>query len=279
MIITKEFIEKGATNGKGVTCNQFRVLGVGYPPMKGWKKSLIGKEISEDKAKTYLELKGVKAREFRKFQKGKRLKDKIHNLDMTILSYDVARDIKDMIKTKPINMTGLKYLDSFLSQIRDGQTLSDKQIDIVKRAEAYYPDKELICVEETYVYLALEKNENKNKSIVKIGYSKNPKRRIKDLQTANPGVKLIAYAHGSLRSEKRLHIMFSKYRTQREWFAFPMTKKETIETFNKAVAEVNGKNTVLSNYRDFLIRKWNVDYKPAKKEYKSFSMVEIPKYE
>ena len=60
MIITKEFIESGGTNGIGFTNEQLRVLGFSSPPGKGWKSELIGKEIPDEVAQKFVSMKGVK---------------------------------------------------------------------------------------------------------------------------------------------------------------------------------------------------------------------------
>ena len=51
MLITEELLRKGMTQGVGIKSIQARVLGLKYPLQKGWLKGLIGKEITEEKAK------------------------------------------------------------------------------------------------------------------------------------------------------------------------------------------------------------------------------------
>jgi hypothetical protein len=66
----------------------------------------------------------------------------------------------------------------------------------------------------TYVYII--KND-KNK--YKIGRSKNPSKRLKQLQTGNNSkLYLIATALGDIHLEKRLHKMFFYSREVGEWF-------------------------------------------------------------
>jgi hypothetical protein len=68
MILTREFIENGGslcginpvTGRKGYSWNkrQFEVIGVSYPPVKGWMDYLLGKEIPDEAAQLFLSLKG-----------------------------------------------------------------------------------------------------------------------------------------------------------------------------------------------------------------------------
>lgn len=54
---------------------------------------------------------------------------------------------------------------------------------------------------------------------VKIGYSCNPTKRVKDLQTACPHkLKLAGVKPGTQADEKIIHDMFSKDRLHGEWF-------------------------------------------------------------
>jgi hypothetical protein len=53
MKITKEFLKRGMSRKGGLNKYQFAVLGLKHPLRKGWQKRLIGKELSEDKAKCY----------------------------------------------------------------------------------------------------------------------------------------------------------------------------------------------------------------------------------
>ena len=56
---------------------------------------------------------------------------------------------------------------------------------------------------------------------VKIGYSTNVERRLKQLSTGNPNIlTVIALLGGDKRLEKELHFKFRHYRINREWFNF-----------------------------------------------------------
>lgn len=57
------------------------------------------------------------------------------------------------------------------------------------------------------------------KNVVKIGFSKNPKRRLKQLQTSNSNMLiLLGYLNGNKETEKFYHKLFGKYRLSGEWF-------------------------------------------------------------
>lgn len=48
MIITDEWITDNCSKSRGWTKKQLAALGVSWPPKSGWKKRVIGMEISEE---------------------------------------------------------------------------------------------------------------------------------------------------------------------------------------------------------------------------------------
>jgi len=44
--IDSEWIKKNCTKRKGYTKEQLKILGIKWPPIKGWKTKIINKEIS-----------------------------------------------------------------------------------------------------------------------------------------------------------------------------------------------------------------------------------------
>jgi hypothetical protein len=62
--LTENLIRAMATNGCGFTREQMDILGVGWPPPKGWIKRLIGTAIPEDTYSRLLAMKG-KGRKWR----------------------------------------------------------------------------------------------------------------------------------------------------------------------------------------------------------------------
>jgi hypothetical protein len=75
-----------------------------------------------------------------------------------------------------------------------------------------------------YTYLIQDCN-----GLIKIGQSKNVKKRIQQLQTAHgKKLKLLAYCLADKYLEKRLHRMFFFHRKQGEWFDCSSEIKTTI---------------------------------------------------
>ena len=53
MIITSDWLIKNKTSNGGYNKKQFDILGLQYPPQKGWKEKIIGKELCEEKVKEF----------------------------------------------------------------------------------------------------------------------------------------------------------------------------------------------------------------------------------
>lgn len=53
MKITNQWLMKNRTKHGGYTKLQLHLIGVAWPPLHGWKDSVIGKEITEDKKKAF----------------------------------------------------------------------------------------------------------------------------------------------------------------------------------------------------------------------------------
>ena len=64
------------------------------------------------------------------------------------------------------------------------------------------------------VYLATDAS-----GMYKIGTSRDPARRIREMRTGNPTVELIAYGTGTSTEEKFLHEMYAKQNIEGEWFS------------------------------------------------------------
>jgi hypothetical protein len=68
---------------------------------------------------------------------------------------------------------------------------------------------------------------------VKIGYSKNPKARLANMQTGSSSqLKIIALSPANQVEERKLHQQFDEYRVHREWFRFEGALREFIEKLN-----------------------------------------------
>lgn len=53
-VITRELIDQGRTDRGGWTATQINLLGLTWPPAKGWMDRVVGKEISEEDAGRFL---------------------------------------------------------------------------------------------------------------------------------------------------------------------------------------------------------------------------------
>lgn len=53
MIITKEWIEINATGSAAWTRAQLELLGVVWPPKKGWKSKAIGQPLADERAREF----------------------------------------------------------------------------------------------------------------------------------------------------------------------------------------------------------------------------------
>lgn len=71
--------------------------------------------------------------------------------------------------------------------------------------------------------------ENQQNSAYKIGFSENPEKRLKALQTSNPTkLKLVATLEGDQQLEKEFHKKFKDFRLLGEWFE---NKREILDSF------------------------------------------------
>lgn len=56
MDVTEKFLSAGASAASGYTRRQIELLGLDWPPPRGWKNTIIGAVISEDAAAKFLRL-------------------------------------------------------------------------------------------------------------------------------------------------------------------------------------------------------------------------------
>jgi len=66
MIITKDYLNKHKTNKGAYTRKQFQILGIGWPPGKGWERQIIGKELTIEEAELFEKAKNIKVENRRK---------------------------------------------------------------------------------------------------------------------------------------------------------------------------------------------------------------------
>jgi len=59
MRITEELLKRGTSRNGGWNKEQLEILGVSWPPIKGWKYRIIGQNISDKDAERFLKLRRV----------------------------------------------------------------------------------------------------------------------------------------------------------------------------------------------------------------------------
>jgi len=256
MIITNEFLESGMTNGIGISSAQLGLLGVGYPAMKGWKKRLVGTYIEKWKADLFLELKGYKGKEAHRKLTNARRKRRLKIAKEKNFEVSLVDTIRYKIKNAPLTVSGLNLLDKYLDKLESGQELTSGEADVVKTIEVTHRDRQGRGFYTGFVYLASSGKDKRGKTFVKIGYSANPKVRIKELTVASPNIKLLAYKKGSLKTERKLHRIFGGRRGKGEWFHFEETPSEVIAMFNETVDSLSLKDEPIYQRRKELLNKW-----------------------
>lgn len=59
MIINDDFIKSGMGDGGGLSKKQLAILGIEWPPPKGWKDKVIGRKISDEEADAFIKLRKI----------------------------------------------------------------------------------------------------------------------------------------------------------------------------------------------------------------------------
>ena len=97
---------------------------------------------------------------------------------------------------------------------------------------------------------------------VKIGYTENLSRRVKELQTASPQpLKVLLTIPGSRETEKALHSFFSSKRVNGEWLHYgSLNKVDTLANITEAADRkysdiTNLKELIDNSYHYFLLKK------------------------
>ncbi len=70
MKLTHSLIHSAGRSGVGFNYHQLKVLGIHWPPKKGWLSSLIGKDISDEQWKLIVAMKGKGRNERRRILDG-----------------------------------------------------------------------------------------------------------------------------------------------------------------------------------------------------------------
>lgn len=133
MIVTKEWLESGMKSGVGIKKSQCEILGLSYPPLKGWKKKVIGMIITKEQSEAFLELKNK-----RRLQKAQKIK--LFDKNGFAGSDEIQSASKYFIsdKEKRIKFTW-RFINHFLvpeSDYCSAKTIRAKMIKIAKQSTA-----------------------------------------------------------------------------------------------------------------------------------------------
>lgn len=99
---------------------------------------------------------------------------------------------------------------------------------------------------------------NNSNTYCKIGYSKNPKKRLVELQTGNPEkLSLLRTYDGFIALEKHIHLKYKHLKLHNEWFLY---SDNLLEDLDK-----NFKNIKIEEEHEYLIS----GYRVTKEEFES----------
>lgn len=127
VILTNSLIEKGGTSCIGFSNYQIKLLG--ETPTKGWKKRLIGKEISKDLIDQFISLKGISSKQAEK--KIKLLDQFDIKLDTNIKQLTNNED-KKIHNLPNINQLKLKERKRIRTKIKRQQQLIQRYNNILR---------------------------------------------------------------------------------------------------------------------------------------------------
>lgn len=105
---------------------------------------------------------------------------------------------------------------------------------------------------EGFVYLILEESNSTWRQKVKIGYSTNPEKRLRSLQTGSASrLSIVNVWRGTPKDEKSIHALLNDYRERLEWFLIDLPDAET------AISHVLG-NPVYQRINTGFAERWDV---------------------
>lgn len=82
------------------------------------------------------------------------------------------------------------------------------------------------CEKKGYIYLI----RNNRNGYIKIGWSKQPGKREKTLQSEDPDIEIIHLWRGSRSEECKLHVLYRVFRIRGEWFRLSESQISEIKT-------------------------------------------------
>ena len=110
--------------------------------------------------------------------------------------------------------------DKILKKINPQISLFDEKLRTINEWPEWGQYEGNPCFEEnelnqTFIYFISSQNQ------IKIGYSNNPIKRLKNMQVGNPNeLVLLLFYEGSIYEEQELHTKFSEYHVRGEWFRY-----------------------------------------------------------
>lgn len=137
------------------------------------------------------------------------------------------------IFSKYFNVFNEDAIESFNNVVDNKYSYEKKECKIVALNKKY--KKAFNAEDDGYIYLI----GSLKYGFVKIGYSKNPHKRLKEIQVGCPfEVNILSVAKGNMLKEKLIHKKYSKYKSFGEWFFIKgevelMVKKEMDRISNK----------------------------------------------
>ena len=137
------------------------------------------------------------------------------------ISSNKFKDIFDCYK----NTFGKCIYSDFINYLKNDER---------KKLENEISKKKKEINESEYIYVV----GNKKESVCKIGYSKDPFKRIKSIQTGCPfKLHIFLIIRGNRTIEKQLHRKYKSYKHTGEWFKYEKDLKTSIE--NISLTDVN----------------------------------------
>lgn len=107
--------------------------------------------------------------------------------------------------------------------------------EYIPKLKKYKPPK----YDDDFIYFIQERGCD----LIKIGFSNNPRKRLKALQVANPHKLLLLYAFPSTRDfETKIHNKLRSQRVRGEWYFSHPDVRAFIGTLHKTLAQIKAKN-------------------------------------
>jgi ribonuclease HI len=126
MIITNDWLVKNKTPNGGYNKKQFNILGISYPPKKGWKEQVVGMDLSEDKVN-----------EFEQISNPNNGQNK-----NTSISIPIAIAIQETKNPKKINISDLHNYDIDYFVYTDGSCINNGTRNAIAGMGIYFGEND-----------------------------------------------------------------------------------------------------------------------------------------